>query len=73
MQLHCLRLLPCEMSAGIYALTVYWAWFRQKIKNLGSLTTLTSLYLGKNKINKIENLDKLTNLRILSLQVRDYM
>lgn len=38
------------------------------IENLDQLTTLTHLYLGKNKIKRIENLDKLVNLECLSLQ-----
>lgn len=32
------------------------------------MTNLTQLYLGKNKITKIENLDQLVNLECLSLQ-----
>lgn len=33
------------------------------------LTTLKSLYFGKNKITKIENLGTLKNLTCLSIQV----
>lgn len=39
------------------------------IENLGPLVNLESLFLGKNKITKIEGLDALPNLRVLSLQV----
>lgn len=34
------------------------------------LTNLTELWLGKNKITKLENIDQLVNLRILSIQVK---
>lgn len=34
------------------------------------LTNLTKLYFGKNKITKIENVETLTNLTVLSVQVR---
>jgi protein phosphatase 1 regulatory subunit 7 len=34
------------------------------------LTNLTELWLGKNKITKLEGLDTLVNLRLLSMQVR---
>jgi len=43
----------------------------QAIENLDTLVQLDSLYLGKNKITKIQNLSSLTNLTILSLQVLD--
>jgi protein phosphatase 1 regulatory subunit 7 len=43
----------------------------REITNLDSLTNLTSLWIGKNKITEIKGLDKLVNLRKLSLQVRN--
>lgn len=44
-------------------------WLLQEIKNLEQLTLLENLWLGKNKITTIQNLDTLVNLRKLSLQV----
>jgi len=44
-------------------------YFLQVIENLDALVQLDSLYLGKNKISKIQNLSSLTQLSILSLQV----
>lgn len=41
----------------------------QKIENIETLTGLQSLYLGKNKIGKIENLEMCTDLKVLSIQV----
>ena len=41
----------------------------QVIENLDTLVQLDSLYLGKNKVTKIQNLSSLTQLTILSLQV----
>jgi hypothetical protein len=41
----------------------------QVIENLEGLNNLKCLYLGKNKITKIQNLDSLKNLEVLSLQV----
>jgi len=41
----------------------------QVIENLDTLVQLDSLYFGKNKITKIQNLSSLTQLTILSLQV----
>lgn len=40
----------------------------QIIENLDGLTNLEELYLGKNKISRIDNLASLTKLNILSLQ-----
>lgn len=40
------------------------------IENVDALTSLESLFLGKNKITKLQNLDALTNLTVLSMQVR---
>lgn len=40
------------------------------IENIDTLTNLESLFLGKNKITKLQNLDALTNLTVLSMQVR---
>jgi len=44
--------------------------YTQVIENIDSLVQLDSLYLGKNKITQIQNLSSLTQLTILSLQVR---
>ncbi len=44
----------------------------QKIENIESLTGLDSLYLGKNKISVIENVQTLTNLTVLDIQVREH-
>lgn len=41
----------------------------QAIENIDALTSLESLFLGKNKITKLQNLDALTNLTVLSMQV----
>ena len=41
----------------------------QVIEDIAPLTNLTTLYLGKNKITKIANLETLTNLTVLDLQV----
>ena len=41
----------------------------QTIENLQSLSNLTELWLGKNKISKLQGLESLVNLRVLSLQV----
>lgn len=43
--------------------------FSQAIENIDTLTNLQSLFLGKNKITKLQNLDALTNLTVLSMQV----
>ena len=39
------------------------------LENLDTFVNLDSLYIGKNKITKIQNLDMLTNLTVLSMQV----
>ena len=44
----------------------------QVLENLESLTSLQSLFVGKNKIAKLQGLDALVNLRTLSIQVRDH-
>lgn len=41
----------------------------QAIENIDALANLDSLFLGKNKITKLQNLDALTNLTVLSIQV----
>lgn len=41
----------------------------QTIENLSPLSTLTELFLGKNKITAIDGLSSLVELRVLSLQV----
>lgn len=41
----------------------------QAIENIDTLAHLDSLFLGKNKITKLQNLDALTNLTVLSIQV----
>lgn len=43
--------------------------FLQAIENIDALANLDSLFLGKNKITKLQNLDALTNLTVLSIQV----
>lgn len=50
------------MPAGALSLS-------QAIENIDTLTSLESLFLGKNKITKLQNLDALSNLRVLSMQV----
>lgn len=41
----------------------------KKIENISHLVKLRELYLGKNKITKIEGLETLKELRLLSLPV----
>lgn len=41
----------------------------QVIENLDALSSLQSLFLGTNKIPKLQNLDGLHNLTVLSIQV----
>lgn len=41
----------------------------QVIENLDALSSLQSLFLGTNKITKLQNLDGLHNLTVLSIQV----
>lgn len=41
------------------------------IENLDGLTNLKSIFLGKNKITKLQNLDSLINLEILGVQVSE--
>lgn len=52
----------CPVPAGALSLS-------QAIENIDTLTNLESLFLGKNKITKLQNLDALSNLRVLSMQV----
>lgn len=40
----------------------------QVIENLDELINLESLFLGKNKITKLDNLQFLTKLKLLSMQ-----
>lgn len=42
----------------------------QKIEGLTGLARLERLFLGKNKIISLDGLQGLTNLRLLSIQVR---
>lgn len=44
----------------------------QVIENLDTLSSLQSLFLGTNKITKLQNLDGLHNLTVLSIQVLSY-
>ena len=46
--------------------------FWQVIENISTLTNLTSLFMGKNKLTKIQGLDTLTQLRTLSIQVNSW-
>lgn len=41
----------------------------QVIENLDTLSSLQSLFLGTNKITKLQNLEGLHNLTVLSIQV----
>lgn len=41
----------------------------QVIENLDGLTNLNSIFLGKNRITKLQNMDSLINLKILGVQV----
>ena len=41
----------------------------QRIEGIEALVNLEELYLGQNKITKLENLNTLTKLKILSIQV----
>lgn len=41
----------------------------QEIEGISTLVNLEYLYLGKNKITRLQNVDNLVNLRTLSLQV----
>ncbi|MEQ2184369.1 hypothetical protein GOODEAATRI_007180, partial [Goodea atripinnis] len=41
------------------------------IENLDALSSLQSLFLGTNKITKLQNLDSLHNLSVLSIQMND--
>ncbi|MPC45447.1 Protein phosphatase 1 regulatory subunit 7 [Portunus trituberculatus] len=40
----------------------------QVIENLDGLTNLNSIFLGKNRITKLQNMDSLINLKILGVQ-----
>lgn len=42
----------------------------KKIENISHLTRLRELYIGKNKLTKIEGLETLRDLRLLSIPVR---
>ena len=41
----------------------------QRIEGIETLVNLEELFLGQNKITKLENLDTLINLKLLSIQV----
>ena len=41
----------------------------QVIEGISTLTNITSLFIGKNKITKLQGMDSLVNLKCLSLQV----
>ena len=41
----------------------------QVIEGISTLTNITSLFIGKNKITKLQGMDALVNLKCLSLQV----
>jgi len=43
--------------------------FLQTIENIETLTNLEELYIGKNKITKMDGLSTLTKLTLLSIQV----
>lgn len=45
----------------------------QRLENLEELTNLRSLYVGKNKITKLEGLSTLIKLGTLSIQVSVYV
>lgn len=60
----CIHRLEFCITATLSALV-----FLQAIENIDTLTNLDSLFLGKNKITKLQNLDALTNLTVLSIQV----
>lgn len=45
----------------------------QRLENLEQLTNLRSLYVGKNKITKLEGLSTLVKLGTLSIQVSAYV
>lgn len=45
----------------------------QVIENLDTLSSLQSLFLGTNKITKLQNLEGLHNLTVLSIQVISYV
>ncbi len=45
--------------------------YTQEITNLDGLHPLENLWLGKNKITKIQNLDNLTSLKILGEKYLD--
>lgn len=56
-------------SVCIPAITLPPLGILQAIENIDTLANLDSLFLGKNKITKLQNLDALTNLTVLSIQV----
>lgn len=60
---------PCPLRpVGLGGLTAALS-LPQAIENIDALTSLESLFLGKNKITKLQNLDALTSLTVLSMQV----
>ncbi|XP_034498631.1 protein phosphatase 1 regulatory subunit 7 [Ailuropoda melanoleuca] len=56
------------MRKGGGRAAVQWRTSVSAIENIDTLTSLESLFLGKNKITKLQNLDALTNLTVLSMQ-----
>lgn len=51
-------------------IVLFWCFFpSQVIENLDTLSSLQSLFLGTNKITRLQNLDGLHNLSVLSIQV----
>lgn len=51
---------------------LYFVYRIRKIENLSQCTSLKQLYMGKNKIKKMEGLETLVNLTLLSIPVSSY-
>lgn len=58
----------CDVSQRLVQPVPSSPWY-QVIENLDGLDKLTALYLGKNKITKIDGLENLKELKLLSIQV----
>lgn len=67
--LYCGYTVTATPTRWSFAITLSPLFVSQVIENIDALANLDSLFLGKNKITKLQNLDALTNLTVLSIQV----
>ena len=58
-----------RLNTWFYCDNIWNTFCFQTIENISMLTNLTSLFIGKNKITKLQGLETLVNLRTLSMQV----